>query len=190
MHIFKSALLSSCKAFRYTLHRRWDDRPKLVVLMFNPSTADADVDDQTIQLVSHIASHNGFGGMVVVNLVPIRSPEPADAVEMVRVAGGLPGDLTHPLRTNLAHIQEQLAGAGALLAAWGNLAPPSMAGYIQQLFSEIGGSLQTTAPVYCLGTTKNGNPLHPMARGKLKIPKDAPFIPWTVPFTVSPSSQP
>ncbi|WP_457102206.1 DUF1643 domain-containing protein, partial [Microbacterium sp. P5_E9] len=40
------------------------------------------VDDPTVTLLCHIASHNGFGGIVVVNAIPLRSPDPAGAIDM------------------------------------------------------------------------------------------------------------
>lgn len=36
----RSAQLSACDAYRFTLTCEWDERPKLLVCMFNPSTAD------------------------------------------------------------------------------------------------------------------------------------------------------
>lgn len=62
-----SARLSACGTYRWTLTRTWDSRPVLLVVMFNPSEAAAEVDDPTITLVCQIAAHNGYGGIVVVN---------------------------------------------------------------------------------------------------------------------------
>jgi hypothetical protein len=35
--------------------------------------------------------------------------------------------------------------------------------------------------VVCLGTTRNGSPKHPLARGRERVPDDAPLVPWGVP---------
>jgi DNA (cytosine-5)-methyltransferase 1 len=50
--------------------------------MFNPSTADSSIDDPTITLLCHVAAHNGYGGIVVVNGIPLRSsaPEPVPTI--------------------------------------------------------------------------------------------------------------
>src|SRR5689334_4931611 len=67
---------------RYLLTRIWDPTIKpLVVLMLNPSTANALTDDPTIR---RLAGPNGFarregaGGVVVVNLFSLCSPHLRD----------------------------------------------------------------------------------------------------------------
>jgi len=48
----KDAKLSDDKLYRYQLSRIWDeDKPTVLFIMLNPSTADADVDDPTIRRV-------------------------------------------------------------------------------------------------------------------------------------------
>ena len=174
----KSAILSSCNQYRYELVRQWDERPMLLVMMFNPSDADAEVNDQTITLLEHVAGHNGYGGITVVNLVPYRSSKPAEAIAMVRESAAVPQSLEHPLRVNLEHIQMHAAKAGALLVAWGNLAPEDLAGYVEDLTGKVVDVMPKGVRVFCLGITKRGNPLHPMARGKQMVPKDALFKHW------------
>ena len=46
----RDALFSSCRRFRFELTRDWDSsRPRLMYVMLNPSTADAERDDPTIR---------------------------------------------------------------------------------------------------------------------------------------------
>ena len=172
--------MSDCQTYRYVLERRWDHRPLVLALMFNPSAADAEIDDPTISLLSHIASHNGYGAVTVVNLIPYRSPEPAGAVEMVRQTGGLPVDKAHALQVNLSHIKQQASKASAMLFAWGNLAPNDVAEYVWQISNAAAASLPKHANVYCLGVTQRGNPIHPMATGRFKVAKNTPFKPWEI----------
>ena len=54
--------------------------------MFNPPTADHATDDPTILQLCAIASHNGFGGIVVVHGIPLCSRYLGDAIEMTRHA--------------------------------------------------------------------------------------------------------
>lgn len=76
--ITKAAQLSDCGTYRYRLSRHWDvTRAALVYVMLNPSTADAEVDDQTIKRCMHYARREEFGGIEVLNLYALRSPYPA-----------------------------------------------------------------------------------------------------------------
>lgn len=178
----KTARLSPCGNYRWTLTRTWDDRPNLVVCMFNPSTADAEVDDPTISLVCQIASHNGFGGIVVVNGIPLRSSLPGPAIAMTNWDKTQDWYARDKLQHNLAIIVGEVEKAGAVLIAWGALADRCDL-WFDNVLEDIDaacfrGMHKDPAPVYCLGKTKAGYPKHPLARGKHKVRKDAPLIPW------------
>jgi hypothetical protein len=57
----------------------------LLACLFNPSLANHKEDDPTCTLLCHIASHNSFGGLVIVNnVVPLIATTPAEAIEMTR----------------------------------------------------------------------------------------------------------
>lgn len=174
----RDAYLSICGAYRYWLTRRWDERPILVVVMFNPSTADHEVDDPTISLLSHIASHNGYGGITVVNACPLRSSDPALAAAMIRAGLDCDWWARDELMENQAAIRTAVGNASAVLLAWGNLGQvcPS---WMDTILETINEALPAGARVYCLGRTAGGHPMHPMARGKHKLPKDAPLLPWS-----------
>lgn len=174
----RSAEISPCGTYRWTLTRQWDERPKLVVCMFNPSTADAEVDDPTIKLLCHIASHNGYGGIVVVNAIPLRSPTPADAIAMANWHATRDWYARDRLHDNLLFIVKQVERATAVLLAWGALGEKCWE-WIEAVELEIREALPDDARVYCLGKTASGQPKHPLALGKHKVPKDAPLIEWT-----------
>ena len=75
--IERSAVLSSCKRYRYRLVRTWDaSLPVLVFVMLNPSIADAEQDDPTIRKCIGFAQRLGYGGIVVVNLFAWRATDP------------------------------------------------------------------------------------------------------------------
>lgn len=174
----RSASLSPCCAYRWTLTRAWDARPMLLVCMFNPSSADHNDDDPTITLLCHIASHNGYGGIVVVNGIPLRSPRPAEAIDMVNTWDKRQAwDERDALQANLSTIQKQVARAGAVLLAWGALADRCHF-WFDTVLDEIETALPDGVPLYCLGKTAGGYPKHPLARGKHKVRKDAPLLPW------------
>lgn len=176
--IVRTASLSKCGTYRWTLTRRWDGRPTLVACMFNPSTADAQQDDPTISLLCHIASHNGYGGIVVVNAIPLRSPSPTDAIAMTRWDECSDWHARDRLQDNLAVIQREVERAGAVLLAWGALGD-RCSDWMDTVLEEIECALPDGAPLYCLGKTAAGHPKHPLARGKHKVPKDAKLFPWS-----------
>src|ERR1051326_5628436 len=71
------ALFSPCGLFRYRLWRHWTPgMPPLVFVMLNPSTADAEKNDPTVERCERRAKAGGFGGGEVVNLFALRSTDP------------------------------------------------------------------------------------------------------------------
>lgn len=74
-----SAVFSECGKYRYVLHRslgsvlRW--HKPVTWIMLNPSTADANTNDRTIESCMRISKHNGFTHMYVVNLFAYRSTD-------------------------------------------------------------------------------------------------------------------
>lgn len=79
--------------YRYRLTRIWDvkNARRVVFVMLNPSTADADVDDPTIRKCMGFArlwgqqkwiqQIGGFGGISVVNLFALRATDPAQLLK-------------------------------------------------------------------------------------------------------------
>ena len=73
----KHAIISQDDKYRYQLSRIWEEeKPKVLFIMLNPSTADADVDDPTIRRVVNFAKSWGYGGVFVGNLYAFRSTDP------------------------------------------------------------------------------------------------------------------
>jgi hypothetical protein len=75
----KHAVVSPCRVYRYELRRVWDPSlPLCVWIMLNPSTADAEIDDQTITTIIRVTKkwkNCSFGGIVVYNLYALRSTD-------------------------------------------------------------------------------------------------------------------
>lgn len=182
--IQRSAMISNCENFRWSLTRRWDDRPMLTVVMFNPSTADGLEDDPTIRTLCKRASRTwGFGGIMVVNVIPLRSPDPRDAIAFMGRWRHWDMDSWAVLR-NEQIVTDTVRQAGAVLIAWGALASLSLEaeGYLTHLREEIEGAAEEAGiPIYCMGRTDGGMPKHPLARGKHRVPDDAPLVPWRRP---------
>lgn len=144
-----TATFSKCGTYRYSLTRSWDkDKHELLVVMLNPSTADAATDDPTIRRVIGFASSSGYGEIRVVNLYALRSHDPAALCQRDSVGPENDGHLERWL------VQQR--GRGELvLAAWGSSAwSRRRAPAVLDLVSNVHW--------VCLGTTKDGSPRHPL----------------------------
>lgn len=77
--IEKDAVISACGKCRYMLSRIWDnDKPLMMFVMLNPSTADAEQDDPTIRRCIGFAKTLGYGGIFVGNLFSYRCTNPKE----------------------------------------------------------------------------------------------------------------
>jgi hypothetical protein len=75
--MLRSANISKCGKYRYTLTRIWDlSKARVAFVMLNPSTADGEEDDPTIRRCISYAQAWGYGGLVVVNLFSYRATKP------------------------------------------------------------------------------------------------------------------
>lgn len=161
------ANISPCGTWRWSLTRAWDTSlPMLVVCMLNPSTADGTVNDPTILRLIAFAKAWGFGGLWVVNQYAFRSPHPS--VLAAQDACTQEGPMNY-MAWNDA-LTYATANGGWALAAWGN------GGQNEGRFNfwaDLHG-----VDLYCLGTTADGSPKHPLARGKHRIPNDQQPALW------------
>lgn len=145
------AILSPCGRYRYVLRRSWSYTPDLVVVMLNPSTADARTDDPTIRRCMGFARRDGFGGLVVLNLFAWRAAKPA-----ALLADG-PDRVGPDNDWHLTSVAESYPGC-RVLCAWGahRAATPERVGHAVRLLQRHGATL------LCLGRTASGAPRHPL----------------------------
>lgn len=150
MIIIKSAVISDCGCYRYVLRREWnDDLPPMLILMLNPSKADAERDDPTITRSIHRAKLEGCGSLVVGNAGAGRATYPKDWAAMEDPYG--PDNRYHIRRLLI----ECWLDEGKAVVAWGTLGHDK-AGYILDIAKVVGIKL------WCLGKTKAGDPRHPL----------------------------
>jgi hypothetical protein len=153
----KSAVISPCGRYRYTLARTWDpEKTGALFLMLNPSTADAEQDDPTIRRCTGFAKSWGCGAVTVVNLFAFRTAYPVQLM----VAASVDYDIIG--QENDDHIRTALDAhsrpGGIIITAWGAQAD-------KVLFSERRTDvlkMLSTYEVQCLGTTRCGHPRHPL----------------------------
>jgi hypothetical protein len=157
-----SANVSDCGRYRYGLERRWDRGANMLpIIMLNPSTADASVDDPTIRRCMAFARRDGFGGIAVANLFAFRATSPAEMMTADDPIGPEGSDAIEQLLSTAASVDVPV------LAAWG--AHGSYRGRDEAVMLSAKGH---GARLVCLGTTKDGHPRHP-----LYVPSHHPFIP-------------
>ena len=142
------AVFDSTRAYRYLLTRTWAPGQPLVWLMLNPSTASAVTDDPTIKRCAAFARREGAGGIIVVNLFAYRASRPADLARCPDPVGEL----------NDEFIRQAVSVPGRMvIVAWGAHGPlRGRAAQVTRMFSMEG------IAVWCLGTTKTGQPVHPL----------------------------
>jgi hypothetical protein len=151
----RSATFSTDRKRRFDLIRDWRDEigaSQTTVLfgMLNPSKADEKDDDPTVRKTVGFGRRWGFGRVVLVNLNPIVATDPWSLPHW----DGLDRD-------NQEAIRRWQGEADMVVAAWGSV-PRGLAKTIA--LSELAHSFREMVlhvPLYCIGTTLRGAPLHP-----------------------------
>ena len=137
----KAAILSEDNLYRYQLSRIWDEsKPRILFIMLNPSTADADIDNPTIRRVIRFATSCGYGGVYVANLYAFRSTDPKALKHTDDPIG----------KENVSYITHLIGMADKVVYAWGNN---------QKEPTWLSELVQTP---YCIDLSKNGIPKHPL----------------------------
>jgi hypothetical protein len=132
--------------------------------MLNPSTADEQKNDPTVERCQRRATSLGFGGMVVVNLFALRSTDPAMLYTN-------PSPVSHPSEPdrNDRSIKRAIFFCKNAVAAWGSH------GRFTERAKQVMHHIRFCDNLTCLGTTKDGHPRHPLYVGY-----DVPLQPFTI----------
>lgn len=162
-----SAVLSPCGAYRYRLDRELAPKaPSAVVIMINPSTADAVEDDATIRKLKGFGRRYGWGRFTVGNLFAFRTKD----VRKLKLVDDPVG------RDNDMHLQHMMRQADVVVVAWGPLAKQPK--QLRERYSRImhlsrcaGRELFSIGP-----PAKDGHPKHP-----LMLPYSLALEPWKDP---------
>ena len=169
--ICRSARISSCGRYRWTLTRTWAEGESICWVMLNPSRADHRRDDPTIRRATQFTQAWGFAGLTVVNLCPVRTPHPADCRRWAKCK-----DAKQTQRRNAKVVARQAKHAAMIIAAWGGNAWES--DWIHAIIGVIMLDCRPLREIYCLGTTKAGCPKHPLTRGKYRINDNQKPVLW------------
>lgn len=144
----RDAVISDCGKYRYLLRRTWDHmKPRALIVMLNPSTADAEIDDATIRSCIRLCREMGYGSFEVVNIFGLRATDPAELAKA--------DDPIGPMNERI--LASAIGRCDVVICAWG--AHPMAARKSQFLI----GLIRSYRPAaYCFGTTKAGAPKHPL----------------------------
>jgi hypothetical protein len=121
----------------------------------NPSIADAEIDDPTLNRCIKFARAWGYGGLVIGNLFAYRATDPK---QLKRISD--PVGPENDLWVGRLRSEVQLA-----VAAWGHR------GVLQDRAARVS---ERMGELYCLGTTRSGAPRHPLYVPAVTMP-----VPWT-----------
>jgi hypothetical protein len=148
-YLENDAVISDCGKYRYLLRRVWDHaKPRALLIMLNPSTADARQDDATIRSCVRLLGGLGYGSMEVVNLMAYRATDPKDLP--ARPSDAMGGD-------NARVIEAAVSRCDVAICAWG--AHP----YAARFAGAVKDIISMNRPAaYCFGKTKAGAPKHPL----------------------------
>lgn len=159
------AEISDCGRYRYTLTREWLLGEGLCLfIMLNPSTADAEVNDATIDKITKFAQRWGYQRLAVGNVYALRSTDPEklkterDPVGEGPLKYGGGSRFTYD-NMNDEWLRKLLIGPDRpmrVIGAWGTKADPRRAATVCDLLAAHFG------PFDCLGVNKGGSPKHPL----------------------------
>lgn len=157
----RGAGVSEDGRYRYSLWRRWSGDDVMVFVMLNPSTADHEVDDQTIRRCVAFALREGCGGIEVLNLYAYRSRDPMVLCDVDDPEGPENGETWERV---LRHFYR-----GPVVAAWGGSFPRCLPG--SRAYKAVDGAALSSW--FCLGRTVEGHPRHPS-----RLAADAELVPF------------
>ena len=149
---FNGAVLDHYRQHRFLLWRFWDDKPRMLFIGLNPSTANELEDDPTVRRLCGFAQDWGYGGIYLCNLFSFITPHPKELIQQTR---------NH--KANTPAIQMALGLSILTVCGWGDGIKAVEQGYSRARFV-----YELTDSPMCFGLTQSGNPKHP-----LYLPKEA-----------------
>jgi len=144
------AIIDATRKYRYSLEREWETGDgTMLVVMLNPSTADAEKDDPTIRKCVTWARRWGFRHLEVANVFAYRSTD-ANALGTVDDPVGAEND---------SYLERAAARASRIVVAWGSKR------HHQKRIQHVLSLLRRHGELWCVGTNADGSPKHPLYVG-------------------------
>lgn len=154
------ATLSPCGKYRYVLWRKFQNSGKRILwICWNPSKADAVVDDASLRRMISLSKREGAAEIFVCNLFAYRATKPKD----LRAAQEDFDDIYGPL--NERSIMDRFEDCDLCIVGWGNGGAMNGAGRsMMTMLSNYNDKhiSYNRTPIICFGVTKLGHPRHPL----------------------------
>lgn len=179
-----SATFSRQGTLRNEIRRWWVEEPTrwAAWLMLNPSTAAQSRNDPTALRVTHFSKAFGCDGWIGVNLYPLVASAPSAMWSWANWENHGPAwDVRDDLLANLATIDRVGRLATIRMVAFGAAPIYHDEAWLEQCLEAFGQPADREGAdeqFYCLGVTRTGQPLHPLARGKMRVPDSQRPIVW------------
>lgn len=137
------AMFTEDRTHRLVLWRKWGNGPVALVIGLNPSTANEQKDDATIERLKKTLGKKGFGGFYMVNLFTVISSDP-DVLN--------DEENRKDEQRDLGIIFGYALACQLIIVAWGGFEHAKERGQrVLDMFTEAG----------CFGKNKDGSPWHP-----------------------------
>jgi hypothetical protein len=157
-----SAIISPCGLYRYVLSRDGPGEGTTMVVMVNPSTADAEQDDATIRKLRGFGVRNRWGRIVVGNLFAYRA---TDVRQLATAADPIGPE-------NDLWLRAQMMRSQRLVVAWGPVT--KVPKHLRDRWRTVIQRTPHWLEPHCIGEpAKCGHPKHP-----LMLPYDSPLLRW------------
>jgi len=137
------AIFSDDRKFRFSLWRIWnEDKPRVMFIGLNPSTANEYKSDATITRVTGFAKDWGFGGFYMLNLFTYITPYPEELKQC-----------SDPEKLSDFYLQNISEKCKRVIFAWGTFKQAKeRAEHVIKMFPDA----------FCLYKNNDGTPIHPL----------------------------
>lgn len=149
------AEFSKDRKYRYVLWRIWDNRPKVLFIALNPSTANENSDDATIRRIKKFAFDWGYGGVYMMNLFGLVTPYPQELIKHA-----------DPIGDNNGWLEKIAPKCEKVIFAWGAF---------KEAKERSDQVIKMFPDAYALVINSDGSPRHP-----LYVKGDVKPVPYSV----------
>jgi hypothetical protein len=141
------AIFSECRKYRFVLWRIWDkNKPMIMFIGLNPSTANETTDDPTIRRVKAFAKSWGYGGVYMLNLFTYITAYPEELKKC-----------DDPLKQADSYLNLYAKESEKIVFAWGNF---------KETDKRAKEVISMFPNAFVLGLNKNNTPKHPLYLSK------------------------